>query len=423
MSYAEPRTLPSVSAPTARPRRLGRIEFTALLAMSMALAALGIDMILPAFGDMRQDFALAEDSTAVAGVITAYFIGLSVAQILYGPLADRFGRKPVLYLGYGVYLVGALASAMAPSLGVLFAARVVWGLGAAGPRVVTLSVVRDRFEGEDMARAMSFIMAVFILVPIVAPSLGAVVAAAGSWRWVFGACAVLVGVMALWGLRLEESLDPAYRRELRLDRILEAARLVVTNRFTMSYTLALTALFGVFISYLGSSEIIFGEVFGMVEEFPVIFGGVAAVMGGAMLANAFVVRRLGTRRMAHGVLVVYVVGALGLLALAMATNGQPPLAVFLVALSGMLACHALLIPNFNTIAMEPMKEVAGTASAVIGTLSTAGGAVLGAVLDRSFDGTILPLATGFTVLGVVAFSLVLWAEGGRLFPRLQTAPQ
>lgn len=387
----------------------------------MALAALGIDIVLPAFGDMRLDFGLAEDSTAVAGVITAYFIGLSVAQVVYGPLADRFGRKPILYVGYGVYLVGAVASALAPSLGLLFVARVVWGLGAAGPRVVTLSVVRDRFEGEEMSRAMSFIMAVFILVPILAPSLGAVIAASASWRWVFGVCALLVGVMALWAMRLEESLDPADRRELKLGRMWEAARLVVTNRLTMSYTLALTALFGVFISYLGSSEIIFGEVFGMVEEFPLIFGGVAAVMGGAMLANAFVVRRFGTRRMAHAVLVIYVVGATAFLAMALTTGGRPPLGLFLAGLVVMLACHALLIPNFNTIAMDPMKHVAGTASAVIGTLSTAGGAMLGAILDRSFDGTIVPLATGFAVLGLSALGLVLWAEEGRLFRHLRPA--
>lgn len=387
--------------------------------MSMALAALGIDIVLPAFGDMRQDFGLAADSTAVAGVVTAYFIGFSLAQVVYGPLADRFGRKPILYLGYGVYLVGAITSALASSLTLLFVSRMVWGVGAAGPRVVTLSVVRDRFEGEEMSRAMSFILAVFILVPVLAPSLGALITAAASWRWVFGVCALLVGVMAVWAVRLEESLDPSHRRDLRMGRVWEAARLVVTNRVTMSYTLALTALFGVFISYLGSSEIIFGEVFGMVEEFPLIFGGVAAVMGGAMLANAFVVRRIGTRRMAHGILLVYVAGSIAFMAMALATEGQPPLSLFLVGLVVMLACHALLIPNFNTIAMDPMKHVAGTASAVIGTLSTAGGALLGAVLDRSFDGTILPLATGFAVLGFAALGLVLWAEEGRLFRSLR----
>ncbi|HLU30641.1 MAG TPA: MFS transporter, partial [Acidimicrobiia bacterium] len=193
------------------PRRLGRVEFTALLAMSMALPALGIDMILPAFGSMRSEFGLVPDSTALAGVVTAFMLGLAVGQIFYGPLADRFGRKPILYAGFAIYLIGAVASALASTLAFLFVVRFLWGLGAAGPRVVTLSVVRDRFEGEEMSRAMSFIMAVFVLVPIVAPAFGALVTRVASWRWVFGVCAALVIVMAVWATRLQESLDPADR--------------------------------------------------------------------------------------------------------------------------------------------------------------------------------------------------------------------
>ncbi|HLU52791.1 MAG TPA: multidrug effflux MFS transporter [Acidimicrobiia bacterium] len=402
---------------TAPPMRLGRVEFTALLAMSMALAALGIDMILPAFGDMRASFGLAEDSTAVAGTVTAYFFGLAIAQVVYGPLADRYGRKPTLYAGYAIYLLGAVASALAPSLSTLLVARFVWGLGAAGPRVVTLSVVRDRFDGNEMSRAMSFIMAVFVLVPIMAPTLGAVVASVASWRWVFGVCGVLVALMALWATRLEESLDPADRLELRFERILAAGRLILTNRLTMGYTLALTSLFGVFVSYLASSEIIFGEVFGVVDEFPILFGALAAVMGAATLANAFVVRRFGTRRMAHGVLLLYVLVAVVFVFVGSTTGGRPELGVFMPTMAAMLSCHSLLIPNFNTIAMEPMRPIAGTASAVIGTVSTAGGALIGALLDQSFDGTILPMAIGFAVLGAVALSLVVWAERGRLFER------
>ncbi len=389
--------------------------------MSMALAALGIDLILPAFGAMRRDFGLDVGSTAVAGTVSAYFLGLALAQVVFGPLADRYGRKPILYLGYSVYLLGAAASALAPSLDLLLLARFVWGLGAAGPRVVTLAVVRDRFEGEEMSRAMSFIMAVFILVPIVAPSLGAVVVAASTWRWAFGACAVLVVVMALWARRLEESLDPAYQMELRFGRIWDATRLVFSNRQTMGYTLALTALFGVFISYLASSEIIFGRTFGAVEAFPFLFGAMAAVMGAAMLGNAFVVRRFGTRRLSHFVMVVYLIGALVFLVVALATDGRPPLVIFLAAMVVLLGSHALLIPNLNTIAMDPMGSVAGTASAVIGTISTAGGTVLGATLDRAFDGTILPLAWGFIGLGWVAALLIVWAEQGRLFRRLRSS--
>lgn len=408
---------------SAPPRRLGRVEFTALLALSMALAALGIDIILPAFGAMRADLGLAPDSTEVAATVTTYLMGLAIGQLGYGPLADRFGRKPTLYLGYGIYLLGAAASALAPTLAAMLAARFLWGLGAAGPRVVTLSVVRDRFHGEEMSRAMSFIMAVFILVPILAPSLGALVVSLGSWRWVFGVCAVLVGVMALWAIRLQESLDPAHRREISYRKVLEATRIVMTNRHTVGYTLALTALLGVFISYIASSEIIFAEVFGIVEGFPLVFGAMAAVMGSAMLANALVVRRFGTRRMAHGILIFYVVAAGAFLALALVSSGRPPTLLFLIGLAIMLAAHSLLIPNFNSIAMDPMGEVAGMASAVIGTISTAGGAALGAVLDRLFDGTVRPLALGFSVLGLVALGLVTWAERGSLMaPRPDPPP-
>lgn len=385
--------------------------------MSMALAALGIDMILPAFGAMRTEFGLAPDSTEVAGVVTAYFFGLALGQIAYGPLADRYGRKPTLYLGYGMYLIGAIASALAPSLAWVLVARFVWGLGAAGPRVITLSVVRDRFRGEEMARAMSFIMAIFIVVPIVAPTLGAVLLTFGSWRLIFWSCAVLAAAMAAWAIRLPETLDPANQRELRMGRILEAVRQVLGNRQTLGYTLAMTAVMGIFTSYLASSEIIFGEVFDAAAEFPVLFGAMAAVMGAAMLTNGFIVGRFGTKRIAHVMLIVYLVVNLVFVGIAGATGGRPSLLVFLAGLAVMLVCHALMIPNFNTIAMDPMGAVAGTASAAIGTISTAGGAVLGALLDQAFDGTILPFTVGATILTATALSIVLWVERGRLLAR------
>ena len=391
------------------------MEFTSLLAMSMALAALGIDLMLPAFGAIRRDLQLPPDSTAVAGMVTAYFVGLAVGQLGYGPIADRYGRKPALYIGYAVYALGALAAALAPTLPLLLAARLLWGLGAAGPRVVTLAVVRDSFEGERMSRAMSFIMAVFILVPVIAPALGAAVVAIGSWRWLFGGCMLAVSAMALWALRLPESLHEEHRAELRFGRVLAAARFVASDRQTVTYTLAMTALYGAFSSYLASSEIIFGETFGRAAAFPVIFGGLALVMGGAMLTNARVVGRVGTRRLAHGVLLAYVGVAAALVAIALLTGGTPPLWVFLVGMAAMLSAHALLIPNFNSMAMAPMAAVAGTASSVIGAVQIAVGAALGAVLDRAFDGTIRPMAFGFLGYGLVALLLVLWGERGRLF--------
>jgi MFS transporter, DHA1 family, multidrug resistance protein len=400
-----------------RPAALGRREFTSLLALSMALAALGIDLMLPAFGEMRAHFGLPDDSPALSSLVTAYLVGLAVGQLVYGPVADRFGRRPALYLGYGIYAAGALWATLAPTLGLLVIGRFVWGLGASGPRSVTLAVIRDRFEGEQMSRAMSFVMAVFILVPVIAPSVGAVIATAAGWRWVFAAAVLAVALVALWATRLPETLREEHRRELRFRPVVQAARLVVSERRTVGYALAMTSLYGVFTSYLASSEIIFGEVFDAGERFPVIFGGLAAIMGVAMLANARVVERIGTTRLAHLVLLGYLAAAALLVGLALATGGRPPLWLFLVMLAAMLAGHALLIPNLNTIAMQPMAAIAGTASSVIGTVQIGLGALLGSLLDRAFDGTVVWLSWGFLGYGLLALALVLWAERGRLFDR------
>lgn len=392
---------------------IGERELLSLLALSMALAALGIDLMLPAFGDIRADLGLPEADPAVARLVTAYFVGLAAGQVLYGPLSDRIGRRPTLYVGYVIYGVSALGAALAPSLGWLLVARVAWGFGAAGPRVVTLAAVRDAFEGERMSRAMSAVMAVFIVVPVFAPSLGAVVTATTSWRWLFVGCVAAVLAMALWALRLPETLAREDRLPLRATRVLAAARVVVTDRRTVLHTLALTVLFGVFISYIGSAELLFGEVLGVPDAFPVLFGLLGAVMGLAMLTNGRVVERVGVLRLTRGVLRGYVVAATALVALALATGGHPPLWAFMLGLAAMLFSHALLIPNLNTLAMAPMGAVAGTASSVIGAVQLAGGALLGALIDSAFDGTVRPLAIAFLAMGVLAVALVHLAERGR----------
>jgi MFS transporter, DHA1 family, multidrug resistance protein len=409
--------------PPSRRRPPSRAEFTALLALSMALAALGIDLMLPAFPEIRAGLGEPPDSTAAAGIVTAYLLGLAFGQLVYGPIADRYGRRRALYVGYGVYGFGALASTVSPTLTVLLIARFVWGLGAAGPRTVTLAVIRDSFEGDRMSRAMSFVMAVFIVVPVFAPTLGAAIVSVVHWRWLFALCFVAAAVMAVWALRLPETLREEHRlADLRFGRVLAAARYVVRDRQTAGYTLALTALYGVFTSYLASSEIIFGQAFGQAERFPMIFGALAGLMGLAMLANARLVGTIGARRLSHGVLLFYVVAAGALAWLAATYDGRPPLWAFLVGIAVMLMSHALLIPNFNTIALAPMGAVAGTASAIIGTVPTAVGALLGALLDRAFDGTVLPISVGFLVYGVLALAIVLVAERGKLFRPLVTSP-
>ena len=403
---------------TATSQRLGRLEFTALLAAVMASTALGIDLMLPAFADIRVEFGLAADSTAVAGIVTFYFVGIAVSQALWGPVADRFGRKPTLYAGLAVYGLAATAAALAPSMGFLYVARFLWGVGAAGPRVVAVSVVRDRFEGEEMARAMSFIMAIFVLVPVVAPTLGVAILSVSSWHWVFGFCVLFALSLGLWSRRLPETLHPEHRMELEFARVARAARFVVGNRQTLGYTLALTSLFGAFSSYLASSEIIFGDVYDRADLFPFIFGGVAALMGLAMLANGLVITRVGLRRLVHGAMIGFIGVAIAQYAVATASDGSPPFGIFVSLLGLQVVLYAVLFPNMNSIAMDPMGSVAGMAAAVIGLVSIAGGALLGSILDRAFDGTVIPFTFGWVIAGVACAGFVLWAESGRLFKPL-----
>ncbi len=404
------------------PGRLGRGHFTVLLSMIMALAAVGIDLMLPAFDDLRQHFGLAPDSPQVAQVVTMFLLGMALAQFFYGPLADRFGRKPILYVGFAIYIVGAIGSAIAPSLELILFSRFVWGIGAAGPRVVSVSIVRDVYSGEEMARAMSFIMAIFIMVPILAPTIGAGLIAVFDWHATFAFGAVMAGAIAIWSRVLPETLEPEQRRPINPKAIGSATWEVLTNRQTLGYTLARTATFGVFSSYLASSERIFGEIYGRPDQFPFIFGGIAATMGIAILINATLVGRLGAKRTVHIFLILYVLGAFVFWGVVAAAGSHPSFWVFVGGLAMMAGMHALLIPNFNTISMWPMGHIAGTASAVIGTIPVAGGALIGAMIDRQYTDSVAPLIVAFAVLGTISFLCVLWAEDGRLFDRPNVEP-
>lgn len=391
-------------------RSIGRIEFIALMALLMSIAALSVDLMLPAMGNIRDEFGLEPDSTAVAGLVTAFILGMALSQIVYGILADRYGRKPLIYAGLAIFLIGATASVFAPSFGFLLVARFVWGLGAAGPRVLTLSIVRDTHEGSEMAKLMSFILAVFVLVPAIAPSIGAVLTDWISWRGAFGFAVVVALIVGVWSLRLPETLRPENRREIGFRNVIESARIVVTNRVTAMLTLGLSVLFGAFLSYIASSELIFTEVFDSADSFPLIFGGVALVMGVGMLANSWLVGRFGLTTLIHVMVVGYVIAASLLAVLAVSTDGRPGLWAFVFGLALLVLFQSLLIPNLNTVAMIPMGAVAGIASAIIGTVSTGLAALIGAFIDRLFDGTVTPLSVAFAVAAWLTFLVVRLAR-------------
>ena len=407
--------LGAVSAPVTERGgiRPGSAEFTLFLAAAMSMTALGVDIMLPAFGAIREGFGLAPDATEVARVVTAYFLGIAVGQVFYGPVADYFGRKRTLLFAGSLYATGAVLAALAPSLGLLLAARFLWGLGAAGGRVIVGAIVRDVYEGDRMARAMSLVFSIFILVPVFAPALGALILRFTTWPWVFAFCAVWgVGIL-VWSRRLSETLAPENRlADLSFARLKVAARFVVSNRTTAGHTLALAVLFGVFTSYLASAEIMFSEVFGVVESFPLYFGGLAAVMGAMMFLNGKVVERIGMVRLIRWTMVAYVATSAVFMTWLLYEGGRPPLAGFVGGMAVMLAVHSLLIPNLNSRALQPMGEVAGMAAAIVGTTSTLIGAILGSLLDAQFDGTLVPFGIALFAAAAIASAILRWSERG-----------
>jgi MFS transporter, DHA1 family, multidrug resistance protein len=388
-----------------RKRAEGR-EFVLLVTTIMALGGLSIDLLLPALPRMREEFGMEPGSSQVTWVITAYFLGLAVGPWLFGPPSDRFGRKPLLNAGLLLYAVSAIVSSFAPTFMLLVIARFVWGVGAAAPRSLAVAMVRDRYDGERMARLMSLIMAVFILVPIAAPALGTGLIAVASWRSVLWVPSVAAVVVAGWAWRrLPETLEPERRRPFNPAAVVDAARLVVKNRPTMYFTAAITALFGVMSGYLSSSELILDKVYGYAKWFPFFFGGVAVLLGIGALTSARFVGRFGlypwTRRLS-----LLSVGFTALFAtVVVATNGRPTFWLMTITLAVAIPFAQNLIPNCNTAAMVPMGHVAGMASTIIGTVTIAGGALIGNRIAGAFDGTVRPFA--LAMFTAVSFAFVM----------------
>jgi MFS transporter, DHA1 family, multidrug resistance protein len=391
-------------------RDMGRREFIVLISMLMALTALAIDTMLPAFGQMRAEFGLDPDSNAVAPVVTVFFIGFGLGQLLWGPLSDALGRKRILWVGLSIYALAAIAAAFVPTLSALLMLRFVGGLGAAAIRIVTQGAIRDRYRGDQMAKVLSYIMAVFLLVPMVAPSIGAAVLIVGDWQWVFAFFAGAALLMALWATRLPETLPPERRIPLRLPRLLMAARLVVSSRFAMGFMLAQMVLFGWFASYLASTQLIVDDVFGLGEWFPLIFGGASLMLGTAMLFNPRFIDRFGLRRMVRYALVGYLAATLTFAGVAIVSAGHPPFWLYLVTILPILVAHSFAMPNVNSAAMMPMGRLAGTAAAIIGAVATLGGALIGALIDAAYNGTVVPFAVSGVLVCVAAILLSRWSD-------------
>lgn len=397
-----------VVEPPAAALRIPFVEFVALTALLMALTALSIDIMLPALPDIGRALGVTSENDRQL-VVIVYMAGFATGQLFHGALSDHFGRRPVLLAGLAIFIAGTLAALLAQSFTALLAARLVQGVGAAAPRVIALAVVRDLYSGRRMARVMSFAMMVFIIIPVLAPTIGQALIHVGDWRWTFHGLLVAGLVAMLWsGLRLPETSGAALGRE-RAMTVAQGLAAAVLDRQTIGYGAASGFMFGCLLAYVASSQQVFVELYDLGALFPVAFGAIASLLAVSSFTNGRIVGRLGMRFVSHSALAGFVAVSLAL-ALA-ATLGLARLPVFVVLVAAAFYLFGLIAPNFNALAMEPQGQNAGMASSIVGSLSTAIGAVVGGVIGHSFDGTALPLALGFAASSIVSAVIVLAVEG------------
>lgn len=399
----------------ARTIAMGRTEFIALAAALMALNALAIDIMLPGLQEIGASLGV-DNENHRQYVISAYLIGFGISQLVYGPISDRFGRRKPMLFGLGIYILSSIAVVFVPSFAGLLVLRFIQGIGSAATRVITVSIVRDIYGGRQMAEVMSLIMMVFMVVPVIAPGTGQIVLFFGDWHLIFGFMAAIAAIVTVWMyLRLPETLHQEDVRQLTVSSVLQGFKIVLTNRVALCYTIASTIIFGALFGFINSAEQVYKGIYDLGAWFAAAFAGVALFMALSSFLNSRLVGRFGMRKLSHGSLIGFIIITFVWLMLQLFGPQPMPFFLFIIMFALSMFQFGLIGSNFNSLAMEPLGRVAGTASSVIGFMSTIGGSLIGAVIGQAFNGTALPMVAGFFIVSVVGLGFVLLGEKGVLF--------
>jgi MFS transporter, DHA1 family, multidrug resistance protein len=404
-----------MSSPQTSKKSISERELVVMMASLMALNALAIDAMLPAFPAMVAGLRVS-DPNQIQYVISVFLAGTGIGALIYGPLSDRYGRRPILLISIVGSAIFSLACSFADSFELLIAMRFGHGLLAAAMGVLVVSVIRDRFSGDAMAKRMSTIFLIFMIVPIIAPTIGQVVLLFAGWRLIFDLMAFMALVAAFWvWRRLPETLSPENVIPIEPHALAKAWKTVVTNRNAAGYMLGAGIVQGALFGYLNSSQQLFDKVFNAAEFFTIGFAIVAIGIAVSNFTNARIVERFGARRVSQIALISFIIlGALQLVAAYLAPTSLP---IFLGLLTANMAMIGFIGSNFSSIAMTPFGAVAGAASSFQSFAKTVVAAIIGGGIGQQFDGSVAPVAAGFLICGLLALGLVLWCENGKLFTR------
>jgi DHA1 family bicyclomycin/chloramphenicol resistance-like MFS transporter len=402
-------------------KRPGTREMTVMLAGLMALNAFAIDAMVPALPAIGRSLHVMTENRRQL-VVIAYFLGFASTQLVWGPLADRVGRKPILAAGISLYGIFALLCASAPSFPLLIAGRAAMGASAAVTRVLVVAMVRDLFEAEAMARVMSLVFMTFMLVPVIAPNVGQLILLFAPWQAIFLVLAVYALTMLAWSWRrLPETLHPEYRRSLDWREMRRAMFTTVRERQSRGYTLATTISFSALIAYISSIQQIVFDVFHEASLIGVVFALIAAPMALASYLNSRVVGRFGLRRVGHSAALAFAI--VTAIHAAFGLSGHETLTTFILLQGLTMCCFAFASSNLGTLAMEHMAPIAGTAASVQGVVGTVGAALIGFMIGQSFDGTVQPFLIGSALCASGGFLMIALTEPKRLFAPMQADPE
>ncbi|GGN36746.1 MULTISPECIES: multidrug effflux MFS transporter [Marinomonas] len=387
-------------------RRLAEKEFIALFALMMSLTALSMDAMLPAFPQIAASLAIV-DYQQTQWIVSAMILGMVFGEIVFGPLSDAIGRKKSILIGVSIYLLGSVIALLATSIEVFLLGRMIQGFGVAGPKIASRALVRDLYKGAAMARIMSFVMMVFILVPMLAPSLGQLVIKVADWRWIFALLMIQAAVAGGWLLlRQPETLLKENRVPLNRKRLMADVRIILSRRDVMAFTILLGCIFGGLMLYISTAQSIFQDVYDTGDRFPLFFAMLAIGSSIINFSNGKIVLRVGMLRCVIGALSVMFLTAFILLVAAFFFDGVPPFVLFMGLGMVMFSCLGMVFGNVNAMAMEPLGNMAGLGASLISSLSSLIAIVLATIAGQFYNFTVIPLASGFVIFSLIALIML-----------------
>ncbi|MEJ6736441.1 MAG: multidrug effflux MFS transporter [Flavobacteriales bacterium] len=395
-------------------KEIGFKEFVALMAMMIALTALSIDAMLPALTNIGTDLGVTAPNDNQL-IISILFLGLAIGQLFYGPLSDNIGRKPAVYFGLLIFGIGCIISMFSKDLTTMLVGRCLQGIGLSGPRVVTIAIIRDLYKGERMAQVMSFVLAVFIAVPAIAPAVGQGVLYIADWRMIFVVLLSLGTIAFIWFyLRQEETLTKENRMKFSFANLRKKLKEIITIRSTIAYTLAAGFISSAFVGFLNSSQQVFQIQFGLGERFPIYFAAIALSLGLASFVNGKLVIRYGMQKMVRSAALSIVVISIIFYGLINTMIVTPSLTFFMLYLLSTVFFVGILFGNLNSMAMEPLGHMAGIGAAIVGSVSTFISVPFGTYIGMQYNGSVEPMVMGFLVFGSLTALSIFFAKGRKV---------